>query len=247
MNIWALIPARYDSVRLAGKPLIKLAGKPMIQHVFERVSKAVDNVMVVTDDERIMKAVEDFGGLAVLTPSHLKTGTDRIAYAVEFEQVFSKESPDLILNVQGDEPLIDPNDLKKLIEGMQACMTVMGTLIYPLQSVNELNDPNIVKAVIDNAGRALYFSRSPIPHHENNLELRKGWRHLGVYIFKTNFLQRYRYLPKSELAEMEQLEQLRVLDSGFQIQCIEANNVSVGVDTPEDVTKVEMLMMRANV
>ena len=205
-SVWAVIPARYDSARFPGKPLVSLAGKPMIRHVYERAARApsVSRVIIATDDRRIHDAVTGFGGEAVLTGEH-PTGTDRMAEAVRLLSG-AGDAPDWVLNVQGDEPLVDPEDLETLVRGLLAVPgATMGTLVYPLRSEEEFLDNNINKAVLDTQGRALYFSRSPIPHPRGEGEL--GWRHLGVYLYRRDFLEVFHELPPTPLSRREELEQ----------------------------------------
>jgi 3-deoxy-manno-octulosonate cytidylyltransferase (CMP-KDO synthetase) len=241
--VWAVIPARYGSTRFPGKPLALLAGKPMVQHVYERtrLAPSLAQVIVATDDQRIHDAVTAFGGIAVMTGEH-PTGTDRVHEAVQ-SRSRGHTPPDYVLNVQGDEPLIDPNDLERLIQGLAARPeAVMGTLVHALKSDGELLDANIVKAVLDNQGRALYFSRSPIPHPRGKGAL--GWRHLGVYLFRRDFLATFAALPVSPLAEREQLEQLRALEHGYAIHCFPADTLGFGVDVPEQLKQMEDLLRR---
>lgn len=240
--VWAVIPARYASTRFPGKPLALLAGKPMIQHVYERTRRApsLARVIVATDDARIRAAVEGFGGTAVLTAEHHPTGTDRVSEAVRLMSA-REPAPDYVLNVQGDEPLIDPNDLERLIQGLVARPeAVLGTLVHALKNDGELLDANIVKAVLDREGRALYFSRSPIPHPRGKGEL--GWRHLGVYLFRRDFLETFAALPMTPLSEREQLEQLRALEYGYAIHCFPADTLGFGVDVPEQLQQAERLL-----
>lgn len=240
-TVWAVVPARYESTRFPGKPLAMLAGKPMIQHVCERTARtpSVARVLVATDDARIQAAVQAFGGQAVMTGEH-PTGTDRIAEAVEIESRRAG-APGWVLNVQGDEPLIDPDDLERLIRGLLAVEGgLMGTLVHPLQSAAELHDPNVVKAVLDGAGRALYFSRAPIPFPRGDGS--PGLRHLGVYLYRGDFLRVFHKLPRTPLSEREGLEQLRALENGYPIHCFAAAGLGFGVDVPEDLSRVEALL-----
>lgn len=254
-SIYAIIPARYDSTRFPGKLLAPLAGKPVIQHTYERARQtpSICKVVVATDDDRIMNAVSKFGGTPAMTGSH-SNGTDRIAELVA-GYVASGSAPDWVLNVQGDEPLIDPNDLETLIRGLLRTRDgVMGTLVYPLQSEEELHDPNVVKAVLDESGRALYFSRAPVPnprepHPPGSLPGGKdflGWRHLGVYLYRVDFLQTFANLPPTPLSEREQLEQLRALEHGYPIHCFQAASMGIGVDVPEDLARAEALLSSQN-
>lgn len=245
MNVLAVIPSRYGSTRFPGKPLALLAGKPMVQHVVERtcLARQVSRVVVATDDPRIQQAVEGFGGKVVMTGDH-PTGTDRIAEAA---RLAAQDGPvDWVLNVQGDEPLLDPQDLDRLVAGMMARPDgMMATLVYPLTDEAEAQDPNVVKAVLDNQGRALYFSRSPIPFPRGANILSAapwGWRHMGIYLFRADFLQQFARMTPTPLAEREQLEQLRALENGFSIHCFQANTFGVGVDVPGDIQKAEKLL-----
>jgi 3-deoxy-manno-octulosonate cytidylyltransferase (CMP-KDO synthetase) len=241
--VWGVIPARYASTRFPGKPLALLAGKPMVQHVYERTRLATSlaQVIVATDDQRILQAVQGFGGVAVLTGDH-PTGTDRVNEAVRILSA-QQPGPDYVLNVQGDEPLIDPNDLERLIQGLAARPgAVLGTLVHALKTEAELRDPNIVKAVLDREGRALYFSRSPIPHPRGKGGL--GWRHLGVYLFRRDFLATFAALPMTPLSEREQLEQLRALEHGHAIHCFPADTLGFGVDVPEQLEQMEAMMRK---
>lgn len=241
-KVLGVIPARYASTRFPGKPLALIAGKPMIQHTYERtlLTASISEVVVATDDERIAAVVWEFGGRCVMTGDH-PTGTDRIAEAT---RILSAEGArwDYVLNVQGDEPLVDPRDLETLIQGLQATPDgMMGTLVHPLGSEAELLDANVVKAVLDTQGRALYFSRSPIPHPRGPGNL--GWRHLGVYLFRDRFLQTFHALPPTPLSDREQLEQLRALEHGYAIHCFEAGGMSLGVDVPADLEAAEATLL----
>ena len=239
--VWAVIPARYQSTRFPGKPLANICCKPMIQHVYERAAKtsSVSRVLVATDDERIAEAVSAFGGEAIRTGDH-PTGTDRIAEAVALASA-SCTPPDWVLDVQGDEPMVNPADLDTLVIGMaKTSGGKMGTLVFPLRDEAEFNDPNVVKAVLDDQGRALYFSRAPVPYPREAGEL--GWRHMGVYLFRTDFLAAVAAMPPTPLSDREQLEQLRVLEHGHAIHCFRASTLTIGVDVPEDIARAEKLL-----
>ena len=245
--VWAVIPSRFASTRFPGKALAPIAGKPMIQHVVERtrLTRGLARVLVATDDERIRAVVEGFGGEAVMTGDH-PTGTDRIHEAVMRESRRGR-APDYVLNVQGDEPMIDPVDLERLVHGMVARPeAVMGTLMHPLKTENEARDPNINKVVLDREGRALYFSRSPIPYPRAEPlpgdRATLGWRHVGIYLFRWDFLRTFAKLPMTPLSQREQLEQLRALECGYPIHCFEARSHGLGVDTPEQLRQVEALL-----
>ncbi len=237
-DVLAVIPARYGSTRFPGKPLAEIAGRPMIQHVVERVRQtpALAEVVVATDDDRIRAAVEGFGARAVMTGEH-PTGTDRIAEVLRMESQAGRDWG-WALNVQGDEPMIDPGDLQTLINGMLATNDgVMGTLVLPIRNEEEFNSPNEAKVALDVNGRAIYFSRAPIPYWRQPGGVR--WRHVGVYLYRADFLATYTALPPTPLSEAEQLEQLRALEHGYPIHCFEARTATVSVDTPEDIERAE--------
>lgn len=229
----AVIPARYASTRFPGKPLAKIGGHPMIEHVYRRVLKTPGlnekNVLVATDDDRIFEAVSAFGGTCVMT-GNCRTGTDRVRQAVNGIPC------DVVLNVQGDEPLIDPLCLAGLLEVFDDASVEMATLRRPLES-GEREDPNTVKLVCALNGDALYFSRSAIPF------LRKVpcpcFAHVGVYAYRRDFLFRMSDMPSTPLEMAESLEQLRVLEHGFRIRTVFTNHRSIGVDTPEDLARAE--------
>ena len=238
----AIIPARYASTRFPGKPLVEIAGKSMIQHVWERAMQtpSIDEVLVATDDQRILDAVEKFGAEGVLTSKEHKTGTDRIIEAL------SGRSCDWVLNIQGDEPLVLPADLERLIKkAVQTRDTKGATLIYKITDEAELHDPNVVKVTLNQSSQALYFSRSLIPFPRSPQSSNfNAWRHLGVYLFKRDFLLRFDQWSQSPLEQTEQLEQLRILENGETLLCVEAENDGVGVDVPQDVAIAEKLMRK---
>jgi 3-deoxy-manno-octulosonate cytidylyltransferase (CMP-KDO synthetase) len=237
MSVIAIIPARYASTRFPAKPLARHTGKYLIQHVVEQVNRAqrITTCVVATDDQRIADAVRSFGGQVAMTREDHPSGTDRIAEVV----AATPGSPsDLILNVQGDEPEIEPAVLDQLIGRMQedaACP--MGTLACPFPADSDPDDPNAVKVVINRAGRALYFSRARIPYPRADVGAaeRLGWLlHLGVYAYRRDFLLQFASWPPSALERMERLEQLRVLDNGYPIAVEVVQRASVGIDTPAD-------------
>jgi len=242
-KVIVVIPARYASTRLPGKPLVPLAGKPMVQHVYERAKRAqtVHRVIVATDDQRIMDAVTAFGGEARMTRSDHRTGTERIA------EVAVHEAGDVFVNVQGDEPLIDPvaidTAVGALLEEPQAQISTVAT---PIRHAGDIMDPNVVKTVLDFDGNALYFSRAPIPwirDTQQKLHV-KYWKHLGLYVFQREALLEYPTLPQGELEKIEQLEQLRWLENGWKIRVAEVAHDAESVDVPEDVARVEKLMQK---
>ncbi len=240
-KVIVVIPARYASTRLPGKPLVPLAGKPMVQHVYERAKRAqtVHRVMVATDDQRIMDAVTAFGGEARMTRSDHRTGTERIA------EVAVHEAGDVFDNVQGEEPLIDPvaidTAVGALLEEPPAQISTVATLI---RHAGDIMDPNVVKTVLDFDGNALYFSRAPIPWIRDTQQKVhvNYWKHLGLYVFQREALMEFPTLPQGELEKIEQLEQLRWLENGWKIRVAEVAHDAVSVDVPEDVARVEKLM-----
>jgi 3-deoxy-manno-octulosonate cytidylyltransferase (CMP-KDO synthetase) len=236
MKVAVVIPARYASTRLPGKPLLRKTGKYLIQHVYEQACRAqkVNLVVVATDDARIQAAVEGFGGRAVLTRSDHPSGTDRVA------EVARDLNVGVIINLQGDEPLIDPATIDLLVELLERNGDAdMATLAVPIASAEQWRDPNCVKVVRDDAGLALYFSRSPIPFVRDGqpdftAEPPQFLQHLGLYAYRRPFLLRLATLPPAPLERVEKLEQLRVLALGYGIQVGIVRQASVGVDTPED-------------
>ena len=240
-----VIPARFASKRLPGKPLMEIAGKPMIQHVFERASKArcVDAVLVATDDMRIVSTVEAFGGHAVMTPGDMRSGTDRIAFVAK-----SLTDSDTIINVQGDEPLIDPLIIDQTSAPVRTDHAIpVATPIRRIQTEEDLLNPNTTKVVIDNEQNCLYFSRSPIPcsrdvTDERRFQVQAIYKHIGLYVFKREFLLRYAAMPRTPLEQAEKLEQLRILEHGFRIRAVPTEYESVPVDTPADLERVRAMM-----
>lgn len=242
-KVVVVIPARYGSMRLPGKPLLALAGKPMIQHVYERakLSKLAKRVIVATDDKRIVKAVEEFGGEARITRTDHRTGTERVA------EVAAHEEGEVFVNVQGDEPLLDPvavdTAISFLLEEPAAAISTVAT---PIKTPADIMDPNVVKTVLDFDGNALYFSRAPIPWVRDTtgkIQVRH-LKHLGLYVFQRDALLEFPTLPQGELERVEQLEQLRWLENGWKIRVAEVEHDAVSVDVPEDVTRVEKLLQR---
>ena len=240
-SVWALIPARYASSRFPGKPLAMIAGKPMIQHVYERAIQApsFDRVIIATDDADIAEAVRNFGGTVVMTGEH-PTGTDRIAEAVE-KEIAEHGKPGWVMNVQGDEPLINPDDLELLIRKMLPVKDgVFGTLIYPIKEESEMQDTNVVKVVMDKFNRALYFSRAPIPFPKEPGPW--GWRSIHMYLYRTDFLFTFARLQLAPNSVRESLEPVRALEHGYPIHCFEASSSTLAVDVPEAIEMVEKLL-----
>ena len=239
MKIYGIIPSRYGSSRFPGKPLAMLAGKPLVAWVVEAVNKAksLDDVIVATNDERIVEAVKAYGGKAVMTPSELPSGTDRIACAAgEFAD------DDILVNIQGDEPLIDPALIDSLVARMkEGTKWDMATAVTPIRSAADLAAKTVVKVVLDRDDGALYFSRCPIPcdrDHEPDIGSGLYVRHLGIYAYRGGVLKRYIAEPPCALERTEKLEQLRALWMGGKIAVIRTEDEGVGVDTPEDAARV---------
>jgi 3-deoxy-manno-octulosonate cytidylyltransferase (CMP-KDO synthetase) len=240
-KIVVVIPARYASTRLPGKPLVSLAGKPMIQHVYERAKKAraVHEVLVATDDQRIADAVHAFGGRARMTRSDHRTGTERIA------EVAAHEPGDVFVNVQGDEPLVDPAAIDTSVAALlEEPPAQIATVVTPIRYAAEIMDPHVVKTVLDFDENALYFSRAPIPWIRDTQQKVhvKYWKHLGLYVYQRDALLEYPTLPQGELEKIEQLEQLRWLENGWRIRVVEVPHDAISVDVPDDVARVETLL-----
>ena len=240
MRFTAIIPARYASTRFPGKPLAILGGKPVIQRVYEQVSSVLSEVYVATDDQRIYDTVEQFGGRAVMTRVDHKSGTDRIQEAVEK----TGTTADVVINVQGDEPFIQPSQIQTLMQLFDAPETQIGTLGKLFESLEAVENPNSPKIVVDERGFALYFSRSVIPFIRG-VE-REEWfgqypflKHLGVYAYRREVLSQVTRLPQSSLEKAESLEQLRWLQNGYRIRVGLTDVETVGIDTPEDLARAE--------
>jgi 3-deoxy-manno-octulosonate cytidylyltransferase (CMP-KDO synthetase) len=237
----AIIPARYQSSRLPGKPLAEIAGRPMIEHVYRRVaaSPVLDAVMVATDDERVRDAVEAFGGLAVMTRADHRSGSDRLA------EVAASLSCDLIVNVQGDEPLLATEMIAEALAPLAADPSIpMGTVCRRIDRLDDLENPHVVKVVTDGRGFAMYFSRAPIPHTREaarGLDPRRAFKHIGLYVYRRTFLIDFARLAPTPLEMAESLEQLRALEHGFRIRVVETSYDSVGVDTEADLDRVRRL------
>ena len=242
-QVVVVIPSRYAATRLPGKPLVNLAGKPMVQRVYEqaKLAQTVHRVLVATDDQRIVDAVQSFGGEVRMTRSDHRTGTERIA------EVAAHEPGDVFVNVQGDEPLIDPvaidTAIAALLEDPPAQIATVATAI---RHVPDIMDPNVVKTVLDFDSNALYFSRAPVPWVRDTQQKVhvKYWKHLGLYVFQRDALLEYPTLPQGELEKIEQLEQLRWLENGWKIRVAEVEHDAVSVDVPEDVARVEKLLQK---
>ncbi|HEY1866603.1 MAG TPA: 3-deoxy-manno-octulosonate cytidylyltransferase [Candidatus Acidoferrales bacterium] len=242
MGILAVIPARYASSRLPGKPLVPLGGKSMIQRVWERVrqAKTISGVIIATDDERIRTAVEAFGGEVAMTRADHRSGTERVA-----EAALARGDAEIIVDVQGDEPLIEPAAIDTAVETIRDDLEAsVATLAVPITKTADIMDPNVVKAVLDFDGNALYFSRAPIPwvRDRGGPVHAKHLKHLGLYVFRRAALLEFPTFPQGDLERIEQLEQLRWLENGYRIRVAETEYDSVSVDMPEDVARVEQLL-----
>lgn len=242
MEAIGVIPARYGSTRFEGKLLKDLCGKPVIQHVYERAKKArlLNDLIVAADDDRIIKTVEGFGGKVVFTSKFHSTGTDRLTEVVNGIDVR------VVVNIQGDEPLINPLVIDDLVRAMQDKDTraVMATVVKKSKSIEEFQSADIVKAVMDEKNFAIYFSRSPIPTLLKLEEGGKGffYKHIGLYAYTKDFLFTFKKLPASYLEKNEKLEQLRAIEHGYKIKVIETKFETVGVDTPQDLENVKLLL-----
>ncbi|MEO8515068.1 MAG: 3-deoxy-manno-octulosonate cytidylyltransferase [Ignavibacteria bacterium] len=238
MIVIGVIPARYGSTRLKAKALAMISGKPMIQHVYERClkSKHLNEVLVATDDKRILEAVINFGGKVTMTAQSHKSGTDRIGEAVKSIKC------DIVVNIQGDEPMIDPRNIDKAIEPLVKDRAVnVSTLCYKISDSKEINNPNIVKVVFDKDNFALYFSRNSIPFNRDNTKT-DYFKHIGLYVYRKDYLMKLIKIKPTRLELAEKLEQLRILESGEKIKLIETNIDSHSVDTPADLKKIKRLI-----
>lgn len=252
MEITVIIPARYDSSRFPGKPLAELMGKSLVQHVYERAKQAklVNRVIVATDDKRILDSVKAFGGECLMTSKDHETGTDRIA------ELAKEIDSTIVVNVQGDEPYIRPDSIDMTIKPLiEDSSLLMSTVKVKIEDIKEIFDLNVVKVVTDKDDFALYFSRWPIPFYREKWSgILNGkddqtfpaptpysFKHLGLYVYRKDFLLDFSKWPQTPLEKVEKLEQLRVLENGYRIKVIESEHDSVGVDTPEDLEKLKGL------
>ena len=242
VQVVCIIPSRYESTRFPGKPLADLAGKPMIQHVYERVLKAmsVSFAAVATDDERIFAAVRAFGGRAVMTSPRHRSGTDRIAEAVE---TMGLRDDDIVVNVQGDQPLFEPSQVDEVVGPLLQDVSIpMSTLIYRIVRGEEITHPNAVKTVFDRNHFALYFSRATIPFVRDAFRKAEYFKHHGIYAYRRHFLRTFTSLPEGILERLEALEQLRALENGYPIKVVVTSHDSVEVDTPVELERVRRLI-----
>jgi 3-deoxy-manno-octulosonate cytidylyltransferase (CMP-KDO synthetase) len=255
MKVAAVIPARMHSTRLPGKPLLRIAGVPMIVRVLERAQACseLDRIIVATDDENIRRTIEEHGGEAWMTSPHHRSGSDRVA------EVAAGLSEELILNLQGDEPLLPASTVQMLVQFALGCRDLtMVTAKVPLRRERDIANPNIVKVVTDRSGKALYFSRYPVPYRKSaplNLnsavssrQLLAGYfKHVGIYLYRREFLLKFVNLEPTPLEISESLEQLRILENGFPIYVVQVEEDSISVDTAEDITEVEALILQRDV
>ncbi|MBE2895553.1 3-deoxy-manno-octulosonate cytidylyltransferase [Pasteurellaceae bacterium HPA106] len=252
-NFTVIIPARFASSRLPGKPLADIVGKPMIQHVWEQAKKAgAQRVVVATDDERVKSAVEQFGGEVCMTSASHNSGTERLAEVID---VLGLSDDDIVVNVQGDEPLIPPAIIQQVANLLAGSKAKMATLAVPIDEASELANPNVVKALCDKDGYVLYFSRAPIPWHRDEFAAQAVsnaqsavrafpyLRHIGLYAYRAGFIRQYIAWAPSPIEQIESLEQLRVLWYGEKIHiAIAQETPAVGVDTEEDLEKVRQIL-----
>jgi len=241
MNFVVIIPSRYESTRFSGKPLADICGKPMIQRVYEQAAKAIDDVWVATDDERIVVAVKKFGGNVVMTSTEHRSGTDRCAEAVLKAAEITGKTYDVVINVQGDEPFMQPDQIELITDCFtDSTDTEIATLIQPILKNEDIFRPDMVKVVLDNEMNAIYFSRSPIPHilkidESKWLENYPFYGHVGLYAYRNDILQKLAKLKESRLEKVESLEQLRWLENGFRIKTNITDSDNFGIDTLEDL------------
>lgn len=240
MKAVGIIPARYAATRFEGKVLADLCGKPVIQHVWENAKKAhsLDELIVAADDERIVKAVEHFGGKAVLTAREHPSGTDRL------REVANPLDVEVVVNIQADEPFVQPSMIEELVSALsmhKGSSVVMATLMKKIDNAEEINSPHIVKVVVDKDNFALYFSRAAIPYYKQ-INPWQYYKHLGLYAYTKDFLFTFANLPQSSLEKAEGLEQLRALENGYKIKVLETSQNTIGIDIPEDLEKAKSII-----
>jgi len=242
MKIVAVIPSRYGSTRFPGKPLAEICGIPLIQRVYENCMKsgAVDAVFVATDDQRIADAVSEFGGRFMMTSEENRSGSDR---AAETGRKLGLSDEDIIVNVQGDQPLVHPDCIRDVIQPLLEDRTLdMSTLVFKIVDEREITDPKDVKVVFDDCGMALYFSRAMIPFPRDPGTKCDFYKHLGVYAYSMKFLETFCRLPEGVLENIEKLEQLRALEYGYRIKTVITEHDSPEVDLPEDIERIEKIL-----
>jgi len=248
MQFIAVIPARIASSRLPSKPLVDIVGKSLIQRVYEGIkdSKKISQIYIATDSELISNHVQSIGAKCIITPTELPSGTDRIWYALQKEKIYS----DVVLNIQGDEPFISAGFIDDFCNYLERNPEFqVGTVIKAITSLEELKSPSVVKVVTNKRNIALYFSRNIVPFirdypEEKWLEIAKFYKHIGIYAYKYNVLQRFISLPQSKTEKLEQLEQLRLLEDGIEYLCYETNLEMISIDTPADLEKARMIFLQ---
>ncbi|MCX5702523.1 MAG: 3-deoxy-manno-octulosonate cytidylyltransferase [Candidatus Omnitrophica bacterium] len=246
MDVIGVIPARYSSTRFEGKVLAEILGKPMIQHVWERAKQSLvlDALIIACDDERVADCARGFGAEVVFTAKAHVSGTDRIS------EVVNPIDVKVVINIQGDEPLIHPMMIDTVARAILDDKTIsMATIMKRIEDHKEINDPDVVKVVVDKDNFALYFSRASIPFHAHNSEVKVPvyYKHIGLYGYTKDFLFTYKNLPVSDLEKIERLEQLRALQEGFRIKVIETKYETIGVDTPQDLEKVKKYLEKEGI
>lgn len=241
MDVIGVIPARFSSTRFEGKVLAKIYDKPLVQYVYENARRArlLDDLVVATDDQRVVEAVEEFGGKVVLTAKEHRSGSDRL------KEVVSQIDVKVVVNIQGDEPLVQPIMIDELARTLldqpatpEGTRTEMATIVKKIEAQEEVSNPDVVKVVFDKDGFALYFSRSPIPYKSKGKQIINHYKHIGLYAYSKDFLFRFSNFTVSGLEKAEKLEQLRALENGCRIKVIETNYETIGVDTREDLERV---------
>jgi len=252
LKVFGIIPARYASTRFPGKPLALLDGRSMIEWVYSRASKAFDTVAVATDDERIAAEVRSFGGCVIMTSPDHRSGTDRCAEALALMQKETGIKADVVVNVQGDEPFTDPAMLSQLAACFGNESTQIATVVKTFDNTADLLNPNNVKAVMTTAGRAVYFSRSPVPYirgyaQDEWLNQHTFYWHLGLYAYRADVLLRLTQLPPSPLEIAESLEQNRWLENGYYIRVIQTRCENISIDTPEDLAYAQKIVSKFKV
>lgn len=249
MKVVAIIPSRYASTRFPGKPLVNINGKSLIQRTYENAKKCslLDEIIIATDDQRIYDHVKQFNAPVVMTPENFATGSDRLAYVVENDP--NLQEAEIIINIQGDEPCLDPETTKRVIEILRNDpVAVMSTAIFKITSEEEAQNTNSPKCIIDLHGNALYFSRTMIPGGRTS-QYRPDiayYKHIGIYAFRPDFLLQYGKLPMTPLQIAEDLEQLKVLEHGYRIKAAIVDSISLDVNIPEDIKKVEQVLCKQN-
>lgn len=249
VKVLGIIPARFASTRFPGKPLVPIFGKPLIQHTFENVQKAsiFDQILIATDDSRIEACAKSFGAEVIMTSSHCLNGSERLAEVLTLRPMLTQA--EVIVNIQGDEPCIDPRSIESAVQKLlQDSEADVSTLITPLLSEDDARNPSVVKCVKDLNDNALYFSRSLIPSSKSQKFHNKGshYKHIGLYVYRPHFLLKILKLPPTPLQMEEDLEQLKILEYGYRIKVAITPHSSIGVDTPEDIQKLERWLCTQN-